>query len=142
MSLWARLYSRWRRKQKQRKCPRFIPPGAVVSYDLRSLWGRGRVGAGDQCRVADLSKTGLSFFTDVPLKPDRTILLTLKLPGGQPPVTLEGRVIYSVPRGAGLSSRFRVGVHFNPFGNRKHQNPVNSLNVLVELERRYSSPPR
>jgi Tfp pilus assembly protein PilZ len=99
----------------QRQTRRVLVPGAVVSYETHSFLRRASTPPGINCEIADLSKGGIAFLTDNALKPNSKISMVVNIPEDLS-MRLKGRVVYCIPRGAGLSSRYRVGVKFNEFG--------------------------
>jgi hypothetical protein len=126
----------------RRQCARFTVSGAVVSCSVRGFWHRSHTGAGEKWPVVDVSTSGLSFLTNEPVGLDRNVSLVLVFAEQEPPVTLEGRVVYQLPRGARLSFRYRVGVQFEHFGARREKNAASSLEVLNKLEQRHALLPK
>ncbi len=126
-------------KLEHRSCLRFTIPGAAVSYRKVGFWRRDHGFPDVRYPVADLGKGGLSFFTNNPPELESRVAIALILPKNETAAILEGKIIYSIPRGAGLSSRFRVGVEFAPFAERRGFNSLRSLDVLDKLEAIYAA---
>jgi hypothetical protein len=121
--------------EDQRGRDRFVAPGATISFHYNGRWWRGKKSSVEsRCPVSDLSKGGLSFYSDIPLPSDGKISLTLHLSEGEGAIPLAGRVAYCVPRGIGHDYRYRVGVRFNPFGTGYGDNPPQSLKALGKLQ--------
>ena len=117
-----------------RRCARFVVPGATVSLEMGGLGQRRKdLSSKERSPVVDLSKGGMSFLTDSPPRLSRVVLL-LAYSEEEDPIRLEGRIVYFMPRGAGLSYRYRVGVEFIPFTRRRGHNSLESLGRLERLE--------
>jgi hypothetical protein len=120
-----------------RRCGRFVVPGATISCEMAGLSQRRKaLSSGERSPVVDLSKAGISFLTDSPPKLNRVSVL-FSYSEVKEAMRLEGTVIYIVPRGAGLSYRYRVGVEFSPFSGKKGQNSLESLGRLDKLEKTF-----
>jgi AraC-like DNA-binding protein len=116
---------------------RWIIPKTTVRYQMRTLWIR-RSNLSNQCPLIDLSNDGLAFLADHALRPGKQISLLLKFPGGEEIPRLEGRIVYVVATGI-AGYRYRVGVQFLPFADRRGCNALKALDVLVDLEKTYVS---
>jgi hypothetical protein len=121
-----------------RKYGRFVVPGATISYKERSFWHRKGLASEERSPVVNISRKGLAFLTDIPPKTNRVTLL-FSYSEKEEPISFEGRVVYSVPRGSGLDYRYRVGVEFSPFSARKGHNSLLSLGVLNSLEKTHGA---
>ena len=121
-----------------RKCGRFVVPGATISCKDRGFWHWKGFAPEERSPVVNISRTGLAFLTDSPPKTNRVILL-FSFSEKEEPISLEGRVVYSLPRGNGLAYRYRVGVEFSPFSARKGHNSLVSLGVLEYLEKTHGA---
>jgi hypothetical protein len=92
--------------------------------------------------VLDLSRGGVRFLTQKPLKFKCKVSLQLSIPGERIPLDLKGRVRWSTFN-AGKSYKYQAGVQFNPYGLERGQIPPQALTKLVGLEQKFveSEPP-
>jgi Tfp pilus assembly protein PilZ len=124
---------------ERRLCQRFKIPGATISYRKEKLFSS-KTGADEEfCPVLDLSRGGIRFLTQKPLKFKSRIHLQLSIPGERVPLDLKGRVRWSTFN-AGKSYKFQAGVQFNPYGLEKGQNVPQTLTKIVGLEQRFVEP--
>ena len=121
---------------ERRKCERFIIPGSTISYKVHGLLQRHQSFSDNLHPVCDISKGGLSFLTDTPLKEEKEVSILLHVSEKEDPVQLEGKIVY-VMLNTGVSYRYRIGVRFKPFGNREGLNSLECLNRLDELEKTF-----
>jgi hypothetical protein len=124
---------------ERRLCQRFKIPGATVSYRKEKLFSSKAGSDEDFCPVLDLSRGGIRFLTQKPLKFKSRIRLQLSIPGERVPLDLKGRVRWSTFN-AGKSYKFQAGVQLSPYGLEKGQNVPQALTKLVGLERRFAEP--
>jgi hypothetical protein len=117
---------------------RVIIPKTTVRYQPHSpwLWMR-ESNYSTPCPLVDLSREGLAFLADQALRPEKQISMLLKFPGGEEIPRLKGRVIYVVATGI-AGYRYRVGVQFLPFVDRRSCNAIKVLNLLTNLEQTYA----
>ncbi len=116
--------------------PRLAIPKATVKYRKRSFWNR-NPSYSSQCPLIDFSSEGLAFLADEAPKPGKQVSLLLKVPGKDDDLPVEGRVVYSVATGiAGF--RYRAGIQFSPFADRRGCNTPKTLEILVAIEKTYS----
>jgi hypothetical protein len=88
--------------------------------------------------LRNLSRGGLCFLNNLPLKPGRRLSLQLHYSNDTPPLTLHGEVAYFYPMPrhfAGYS--FRIGVEFMPFTGKRACNVPSALEVILRLEQQY-----
>ena len=124
---------------ERRLCQRFSIPGATVSYRKERLFAS-RSGTDEEfCPVLDLSRGGIRFLTQKPLKFKSKVALQLAIPGERVPIELKGRVRWSTFN-AGKSYKYQAGVQFNPYGLEKNQNVPQTLNRIVALELKFVEP--
>jgi hypothetical protein len=121
-----------------RKSIRFRVPGATVMIGQETSGHGAKRSLPERSPVVDLSKSGVSFLTDTVPKLSRISILLI-YSDEEDPLPLEGRVVYFVPRGSGLSYRYRVGVEFFPFSIKKGHNTIESLCRLERLASLYGS---
>jgi hypothetical protein len=124
---------------ERRLCQRFKIPGATVSYRKEKLFSSRAGNDEDFCPVLDLSRGGIRFLTQKPLKFKSRIRIQLSIPGERVPLDLKGRVRWSTFN-AGKSYKFQAGVQFNPYGLEKGQNVPQTLTKIVGLEQRFAEP--
>ena len=124
---------------EKRLCQRFRIPGATVSYRLRRLFSSGSGTDEEFCPVLDLSRGGLRFLTQKPLKFKSRVRLQLTVPGERVTLDITGRVRWSTFN-AGKSYKFQAGVQFDPYGLEKGQNPPQTLGKIVALETKFVEP--
>jgi Tfp pilus assembly protein PilZ len=124
---------------ERRLCQRFKINGATVSYRRDRLFAS-KAGVDEEfCPVLDLSRGGVRFLTQKPLKFKSKISLQLSIPGERAPLELKGRVRWSTFN-AGQSYKYQAGVQLNPYGLEKGQNPPQALTKIVVLEQRFVEP--
>ena len=121
------------RKSDRRTHDRFVVPGAAVSWVPRSQ----EFLPDETWPLSDISKGGLSFLTNDPPTVGLEISLLVFLPTKTQTLELIGTVVYSIPRGPGLTYAFRVGVELKPFAQSDGGNSVESLDVIETLKRFY-----
>ena len=88
------------------------------------------------CPAIDLCGGGLAFLDDLLQKPGMRISMLLKLKGREEEIPLEGHVVYSVATGI-AGYRYRIGIQFLPFADRKGCNSLEALAVLIKYEKDY-----
>jgi Tfp pilus assembly protein PilZ len=118
---------------------RFKIPGATVSYRKKRLFSSKSRTEEEFCPVLDLSRGGVRFLTQKPLKFKSKISLQLSIPGERVPLDLKGRVRWSTFN-AGKSYKYQAGVQFNPYGLEKDQNVPQTLTKIVALEQKFVEP--
>jgi hypothetical protein len=121
---------------ERRLCQRFKIPGATVSYRIARLFAA-KAGTDEEfCPVLDLSRGGIRFLTQKPLKFKSKVTIQLSVPGERVPIDLKGRVRWSTFN-AGKSYKYQAGVQLNPYGLEKDQNVPQTLTRIVALETRF-----
>lgn len=124
---------------ERRLCQRFKIPGATVSYRKEKLLSSKTKIDEEFCPVLDLSRGGVRFLTQKPLKFKSKVTLQLSIPGERIPLDLKGRVRWSTFN-AGKSYKYQAGVQFSPYGLEKKQNFPQTLTKLVALEQKFIEP--
>lgn len=124
---------------ERRLCQRFKIAGATVSYRRDRLFSPKAKVEEEFCPVLDLSRGGVRFLTQKPLKFKSKVSLQLSIPGERIPLEMKGRVRWSTFN-AGQSYKYQAGVQFNPYGLEKGQNPPQALTKLVGLEQKFIEP--
>ena len=124
---------------ERRLCQRFKIAGATVSYRRDRFFSPKAKVDEEFCPVLDLSRGGVRFLTQKPLKFKSKVSLQLSIPGERIPLEMKGRVRWSTFN-AGKSYKYQAGVQFNPYGLEKDQNPPQALTKLVGLEQKFIQP--
>ena len=124
---------------ERRLCQRFKISGATISYRKEKLLSSKTKIDEEFCLVLDLSRGGVSFLTQKPLKFKSKVTLQLSIPGDRIPLSLKGRVRWSTFN-AGKSYKYQAGVQFSPYGLEKNQNVPQALTKIVALEQKFIEP--
>jgi hypothetical protein len=123
---------------ERRTCERFIIPGSTIAYKVHGLLKRHQPFTDVRYPVSDVSKGGLSFLADTPLKEEKEVSILLHISEKEDPIQLEGEIAY-VSLNTGASYRYRIGVQFKPFGTEEGFNSLEYLNRLEALEKTYGA---
>jgi AraC-like DNA-binding protein len=114
--------------EETRYHPRRIIPKTTVRYKIRNFWTPMR----DYSRpypLVDLSRGGLALLSDVLPTLHKRVSILLTFPDQSNELRLEGRIVYAVATGiAGF--RYRVGIEFLPFSDRRGGNHPKLLEAL------------
>ena len=121
---------------ERRLCQRFKIPGATVSYRKDTLFSSKTRIDEEFCPVLDLSRGGVRFLTQKPVKFKSKVTLQLSIPGERIPLNLKGRVRWSTFN-AGKSYKYQAGVQFSPYGLEKNQNVPHALTKIIALEQKF-----
>jgi len=124
---------------ERRLCQRFKIPGATVSYRREKILAAAGRFLEEFCPVLDLSRGGVRFLTQKPLKFKSKIVLQISVPGERIPLNLRGRVRWSTFN-AGKSYKYQAGVQFNAYGEEKVQNFPGTLVKIIALEQKFLGP--
>jgi len=124
---------------ERRLCQRFKIPGATVSYK-RARWILSpKVFEQEFCPVLDISRGGVRFLTQKPLKHKARVNLQISIPGERIPLNLKGHVRWS-SFNPGKSYKYQAGVQFNAYGEKKFQNYPGALVKIIALEQKFIEP--
>jgi hypothetical protein len=123
---------------ERRTCERFVIPGSTIAYTLHGFFKKQQPFPDKFYPVTDLSKGGISFLSDIPLRENKELSVLLNISEKDSPLQLEGKVAY-ISLDSGVSYRYRIGIQFKPFGTKEGLNSLDNLNHLEELEKTYSS---
>jgi hypothetical protein len=124
---------------EKRSCQRFKIPGATVSYQRERRLFPSKGFEQEFCPVLDLSRGGVRFLTQKPLKFKARIVLQVSIPGERIPLNLRGQVRWS-SFNPGKSYKFQAGVQFNAYGEKKAQNYPGALVKIIALEQKFIEP--
>jgi hypothetical protein len=111
---------------------RFMIPRATVQYRPHGFWNRKKPFS-DRCPLVDLSLDGLAFLADQSIKSGKRLRLLCDLPDEAEPIRLLGRVVYAVATGI-AGYRYRIGIRFLPFADRRGGNSKKTRDVLIRIE--------
>jgi hypothetical protein len=114
---------------------RFIIPKVSVRYRFPGFWRRKREFS-NQCPLVDIGRDGLAFLSDNSASPNKRISLILKFPGEEA-LQVHGRVAYAIATGI-AGYRYRIGIEFFAFADKRGCNTPASLDVLARLEETFS----
>jgi hypothetical protein len=115
---------------------RVFIPKATVKYRIHRFWSRGS-SYSNSCPLVDFSSDGLALLADESAELQKRISLALKFPGEEETLQVDGCVVYSVATGI-AGYRYRIGIHFLPFGKQKSGNTLEALEALTRIEKTYS----
>ncbi len=118
---------------KKRKCKRFTIPGATLYYKKRGFFFRKTKYSLNYFPVLDMSMGGASFLTNQRIKPGSAIIVKFTIPDINFPLEILCTTRW-IARNREESYRFRTGISFNAYGNGRHQNKLEILEKLKELE--------
>jgi len=122
---------------ERRACQRFKIPGATVSYAKGKLALKKKEEYTEEfCPVVDLSRGGVQFLVQKPLKYKTKLTLKIAIPGERVPLTLKGEVRWSAPN-PGKSYKYQVGIQFYPYGEKEDQNYPGNLVKIIALEQKF-----
>lgn len=121
---------------ERRACVRFEIPGATVAYKkLRFLFPPKKFEE-EFCPLLDISRGGIRFLTQKPLKNKEKLLIQISIPGERVPMTLKGCVRWS-NLNPGKNYNYQAGIQFNPYGEKKDQNYPGNLVKIIALEQKF-----
>ena len=121
---------------ERRACIRFEIPGATVSYKIKKRIFEKHEFEEEFCPLLDMSRGGLRFFAQKTLKIGAPVSIEISIPGERVPLAISGRVRWSAPN-IGKSFKYRMGVQFSPYGEKKGQNYPGILVKIISLEQKY-----
>ncbi len=124
---------------ERRLCQRFKIPGATVSFQRERRFFPMKGFEQEFCPVLDLSRGGVRFLTQKPLKFKSRVLLQVSIPGERIPLNLKGHVRWS-SFNPGKSYKYQAGVQFNAYGEKKDQNYPGALVKIIALEQKFIEP--
>jgi hypothetical protein len=124
---------------EKRLCQRFKIPGATISYTRQKLLFSPKAFDEEFCPVLDISRGGVRFLTQKPLKFKAKVVLQISIPGERIPLSLKGYIRWS-SFNPGKSYKYQAGVQFNAYGEKKDQNYPGSLVKIVALEQKFIEP--
>lgn len=125
------------KRLERRACQRFNIPGATASYAKEKVALRKKeVYSEEFCPVVDISRGGVQFLTQKPLKYQTRLTLKISIPGERVPLTLKGEVRWTALN-PGKSYKYQIGVQFYPYGEKEDQNYPGNLVKIIALEQKF-----
>lgn len=122
---------------KKRSCNRFGIPGTVLYYKKKPrFFGQGRY-SDDYYPVINLSKGGAGFLCNERFKAGTFLIVKIQIPG----ISTESEIIAEVKwisKNPEQSYRYRTGLAFSSYGEKKNQNSKEVLTWLETLEKTFS----
>jgi Tfp pilus assembly protein PilZ len=117
------------KEAKKRTCIRFAIPGATISYEFKDY-------AEEFSPLVNVSRGGVKFLGKNPLNINSDISLKISVPGERVPLTLHGKVRWiSFIEG---KDQYKVGVQFNPYGEKEGHNYPGNLVKIISLEQKFA----
>lgn len=120
---------------ERRSCVRFKIPGATLDYQKKSLFPKpGYIE--EFCPVIDISRGGVRFLTQKPMKPETEVMVRISIPGERIPFSMKGMVKWSSPS-EGKTYQYQAGVQFHPYGDKKDENLPQNMVKIMALEQKF-----
>lgn len=121
---------------ERRTCIRFKIPGATVDYQKKSILPKPAF-IEEFCPLVDISRGGLRFLAQKPVKPETEVTLKISVPGERIPFSMKGLVKWSAPA-EGKTYSYQIGVKFHPYGDKKEENLPQNMVKIMALEQKYA----
>ncbi len=121
---------------ERRSCVRFTIPGATVDYQRKTLLPKPGF-IEEFCPLADISRGGIRFLAQKPIKPETEVSVRISVPGERIPFTMKGVVKWSAA-GQGKTYGYQIGVKFYPYGDKKDENLPQNMVKIMALEQKYA----
>jgi Tfp pilus assembly protein PilZ len=119
---------------EKRECERFVITGAAVHYKKDAFFHKPDYSYYSY-PVSHISKGGMDFLCDDSFDAGAKMMLKLIVPK-EDPVIIKGKVVW-VAANPEKSYKYRVGVHFEPYGEKKGQNPPELHDKITAWEQKY-----
>ncbi len=120
---------------ERRSCVRFAIPGATVDYQRKTLLPTGFIE--EFCPLGDISRGGVRFLAQKPIKPETEVSVRISVPGERIPFTMKGVVKWSASA-PGKTYSYQIGVKFHPYGDKKEENLPQNMVKIMALEQKYA----
>lgn len=127
------------RKEERRACERFIVPGAVVNYREEGVLFSGKY-IEEAFPVFDVSRGGVRFLSNFPLKIGAKVTAKITIPGGEAPLILKGRVRW-ISTNPEKSYKYQIGIQFAPYGKNRGDNDHEILQKIIAVEKQFVKGP-
>ena len=118
---------------QKRQCDRFSIPGTTLYYKNRPGVFRNPDYPDHYFPVLNLSKGGVSFLCNERLKAGKKVVLKIEIPGVEKRVELSATIRW-ISKNREQSYKYQAGAAFNSYGDKKNQNPPDTLALLTALE--------
>ena len=119
---------------EKRECERFVITGAAVYYKKDAFFHKPDYSYYSY-PVSLMSKGGMGFLCDDLFDAGAKMMLKLIVPDEEP-VIIKGKVVWSAVNPE-KSYKYRAGVQFDPYGEKKGQNPHDILDKITAWEEKY-----
>ena len=119
---------------EKRVCERFVITGAEVHYGKDTFFHKPDFSYYSY-PVSHMSKGGMDFLCDDSFDAGAKLLLKLIIPD-EDPVIIKGKVVWTAVNPE-KSYKYRVGVQFEPYGEKKSQNPPELLDKITAWEQKH-----
>jgi hypothetical protein len=124
---------------ERRSCIRFKIPGATVDYQRKTILPKPGF-IEEFCPLVDISRGGVRFLAQKPLKPETEVSVKVSIPGERIPFTMKGLVKWSAST-EGKTFNYQIGVKFHPYGDKKEENLPQNMVKIMALEQKYAEKP-
>ncbi len=114
---------------EQRTCLRFRIPGATVSFQIKGH-------SEESSPLLDISRGGAKFQRIQSIDLNTEVTLKISIPGETVPLALSGVVRWTFFDEA--KSKYRIGIQFHPYGDKKGQNYPGNLVKIIALEQKFA----
>ena len=122
--------------KERRACERFVVSGATVHFREEGFLFSGNYSK-EAFPTVDMSRGGLRFLSNVPLKIAARVTLKVVIPGREVPLRLKGRVRWTSTN-PGKSYKYQTGVQFAPYGGNRGDNDHSTLQDIIALEEKFT----
>ncbi len=124
---------------ERRTCVRFKIPGATVDYQRKTFLPKPGF-IEEFCPLVDISRGGIRFLAQKPIKPETEVTVKISVPGERIPFTMKGIVKWSAAA-EGKTYNYQIGVKFQPYGDKKDENLPQNMVKIMALEQKYAEQP-
>jgi Tfp pilus assembly protein PilZ len=121
---------------ERRECQRFKVPNANLAYETEKGLFTKKV-TEEECPISEMSRGGVRYLCQNRLKMGREIMLDINIPGEKEPMKINGKVIWVSPY-ATMGYKYQIGVQYYPFLMKKGENPPETLERIILLEKKYT----
>ena len=118
---------------ERRISERFKLQNAAVSYSLKKgIFFKKTYD--EKYPVIEISRGGIRFYDEKPLKIDKEVVLKLYLPNLDDPLNLKGKVVWT-SFSEDSDYKYQNGIQFFPFGPEQGFNPLDALDRIIKIEK-------
>jgi PilZ domain len=122
--------------KERRACERFVIAGATVHFREEGFLFSGKYHE-EAFPAVDISRGGLRFLSNFPLKIAARVTLKVMIPGREDPLLLKGRVRWTSTN-PGKSYKYQTGVQFAPYGSNRGDNDPATPQDIIALEEKFA----